>query len=159
MSTYIIDLDGTVICSKHRKLTRADGSLDLEHWIENNRAEKIQLDSLLPLAVTMRKAYFSGIHTVLVCTARVLSVHDYSFLMEHNLPYHTMLDRPNGCNMPDHELKDVQLRIYAHNQGMSWARFAAQSICYDDNQAVLTRMTEIGIATMDAVQINRAMAL
>jgi hypothetical protein len=156
---YVFDLDHTVICSLHRKLTLPDGSLDLEHWIQNNTAEKIQLDSLLPLAVTMRKAYFSGLHTVLVSTARVLGVHDYAFFMEHNLPYHSMLDRPNGCQMADADLKEIQLRIYAHKEGISWAKFASESVCYDDNQAVLTRMSTIGLATVDAIPTNKALAL
>ena len=47
---YIFDLDHTVIDSSHRQLTRADGSLDLDHWIENCTREKIYQDKLLPLA-------------------------------------------------------------------------------------------------------------
>jgi len=158
MQYNIIDLDGTVICSQHRKLSNPDGSLDLDHWIENCTAEKIALDSLLPLAETMRKAYYSGIHTVIVCTARVLSEADYAFFMEHNLPYHFMLDRPQGCTMADAELKDIQLRIFAHNQGISWAKFASQSVCYDDNQAVLSRMRLSGIVALDATELNRSIA-
>ena len=155
---YILDIDGTVVCSLHRKLTRADGSLDLEHWVENCTAEKIAQDTLLPLAETMRKAYYSGIHTVIVCTARVLSDADYSFFLEHNLPYHFMLDRPEGCNMADSDLKDIQLRIFAHNQGISWAKFASQSVCFDDNHSVLDRMKLSGIAAVDATVLNRTMA-
>ena len=155
---YVIDLDGTVIDSTHRKLSNADGSLDLEHWVQNCTAEKVAQDSLLPLVATMRKAYYSGIHTVIVCTARVLTDADYSFFLEHNLPYHHMLDRPCGCTMNDAELKDIQLRLYAHNQGLSWQNFALQAVIYDDNQAVLTRMKMLGIATVDAVQMNQVMA-
>jgi hypothetical protein len=155
----IFDLDRTIICSEHRKAVLPDGSLDLNHWIENNRPELIRLDSLLPLAVTMRKTYHSGLHTVLVCTARVLGVADYEFFTAHNLPFHHMLDRPNGCNMVDHELKDVQLRIFAHQQGISWQKFASQSVIYDDNENVLTRMSEIGLATVNAVEMNKVLAL
>jgi hypothetical protein len=155
----IMDLDHTVICSKHRKCTLPDGNLDLDHWIANCTPEKIALDSLLPLAVTMRKAYYSGLHQVIVCTARVLGEADYSFFLENDLPYHAMLDRPEGCSMPDAELKDVQLRLYAHSLGISWAKFASQAVVYDDNQAVLKRLKSIGIVTMDAVEINRIMAV
>jgi hypothetical protein len=155
---YIMDLDNTVVCSKHRHATLPNGNLDLDHWVEHCTAELIALDSLLPLAVTMRKAYYSGLHKIVVCTARVLCEADYLFLLEHDLPYHDMLDRPMGCGMPDAELKDIQLRIYAHNLGISWARFSSQAVIYDDNQAVLTRMKSIGIATMDAVEINQSMA-
>jgi hypothetical protein len=156
---YLFDLDHTVICSNHRKVTKTGGDLDLAHWIENCTPEKIALDSLLPLAVTMRKAYFSGIHEIVVVTARVLGVADYDFFMENNLPYHHMLDRPNGCTMGDADLKEIQLRIFAHNQGISWAKFAATSVCYDDNHAVLVRMADMGIAIVDAVEMNQAMAL
>ena len=54
---YIFDLDHTVIDSSHRQLTKADGSLDLAHWIANNTREKIMADSLLPLATQWRKAF------------------------------------------------------------------------------------------------------
>ena len=73
----IFDLDGTVIDSSHRKLAKPDGSLDLEHWIDNCTPEKIAADSLLPLVSLMRKNWRGG-HTVLVCTARVLSDADYN---------------------------------------------------------------------------------
>ena len=50
---YIFDLDHTVIDSSHRQLTREDGSLDLDNWIENCTHEKIMQDSLFPwLAVS-----------------------------------------------------------------------------------------------------------
>ena len=38
---YIFDLDHTVIDSSHRQITRADGSLDLDAWIENSTRKKI----------------------------------------------------------------------------------------------------------------------
>jgi hypothetical protein len=155
---YIFDLDETVICSKHRKNTLPDGSLDLKHWIEHNTAEKIAKDSLLPLAKTMRSTYFSGEHIVIVCTARVLSEADYEFFMIHNLPYHHMLDRPLGCNMADHELKDIQLRLFAHGLGISWAEFSFNAIIYDDNRKVLERCQNIGITALNAIGINKALA-
>ena len=40
---YIFDLDHTVIDSSHRQITRPDGSLDLDAWIENyNHASTIR---------------------------------------------------------------------------------------------------------------------
>lgn len=158
MSYRIIDLDGTVINSEHRKNTLPDGNLDLAHWIENNTPDKIMADSLLPLATEMRKMYYSGIHHVIVCTARVLSETDYEFFLLHNLPYHAMLDRPQDCTMADHTLKDIQLRLYAHKLGISWRRFASQCVLYDDNQKVLSHLKSIGIAGVDAVQLNEVLA-
>jgi hypothetical protein len=155
---YCADLDGTLIDSDHRKLTLPNGSLDLDHWVENCTARKIMQDTLLPLVEMVRKAYFSGIHQVLIVTARVLSDHDYEFFMVHNIPFHVMLDRPLGCTMADAELKDIQLRLYAHSINMPFAKFAAQALVIDDNQDVLTRMESIGITTMDAIQQNRILA-
>lgn len=154
---HIFDLDLTVIDSTHRKATLPDGSLDLDHWIENNTAEKIRLDSILPAAKMMRAAYYSGRHTVIVCTARVLGEADYAFFMEHNLPYHFMLDRPLGCTLPDVELKDIQLRLWAHNNGLSWSKFISGALIIDDNQAVLERMKSLGLATLDAIELNRTL--
>jgi len=153
----IFDLDGTVICSKHRHATLSDGSLDLEHWIENSTPDKIAQDSVLPLVSLMRKNWRGG-HTVIICTARVLADADYAFFMENDIPFHTVLSRPEGCTMADTELKDIQLRLYAQNKGVSWKRFSANAVIYDDNQAVLKRCKDIGIRTQDAVVLNRILA-
>ena len=154
---YIIDLDGTVICSKHRQATLPNGNLDLPHWKQNSTAELVALDSLLPCIDLMRTKFYSGNHTVIVCTARVLSDFDYSFFMENDIVYDVILSRPDGCTMPDAELKDIQLRLYAHEQGISWAKFASRAVILDDNQAVLNRLQSIGIMAVDAVQLNQEM--
>jgi len=151
---YIFDLDHTVIDSSHRKATLPDGSLDLDHWIENNTSEKIARDGLLPALAMLRSAFYSGKHTVVICTARVLSNADYEFFTLHNIPFHTMLDRPQGCLMADTDLKDIQLRLYAHQNDMTWREFCAKSVIIDDNQAVLSRMKSIGVPTMDAIELN-----
>ena len=154
----IYDLDGTVICSAHRKATLPDGSLDLEHWIENSTPDKVAKDSLLPLATLMRKNWRAN-HTVLVCTARVLSDADFMFFLENDIPYHKILSRPAGCQTADHTLKDIQLRLYAHDMGLSWKSFCAQAVVYDDNQAVLNQLESIGMKTYCAVKLNKVMAI
>ena len=151
---WIFDLDGTVICSKHRQATLPNGDLDLPHWKDNSTAKLVARDSLLPCIDTMREKDASGKHTIIVCTARVLSDHDYSFFMENNVPYDVMLSRPDGCVMADAELKDVQLRLYAHEQGISWARFSSRAVVIDDNMAVLDRLESICIITVDALDWN-----
>lgn len=153
----VYDLDGTVICSLHRKATLEDGSLDLEHWIENSTPEKVASDSLLPLVSLMRKNWRTG-HTIIVCTARVLSDADYAFFLENDIPFHTMLSRPEGCTMSDHTLKDIQLRLYAQNLGISWKRFCSESVLYDDNGQVLKHLGNIGMTTRDAVTLNKVLA-
>ena len=148
---YIFDLDHTVIDSSHRQLTRADGSLDLDHWIENCTREKIYQDKLLPLARLMRSAYAQG-HQVIVCTARVLSVWDHAFLADNNLRAHAILSRPMGCADADDTLKENLLFDYF--KGIPLARWARQAYFYDDNKNVLKMAEKLGIHARDAVQLN-----
>ena len=149
---YIFDLDHTVIDSSHRQLTRADGSLDLDHWIENCTREKIYQDKLLPLAKLMRSAYAQG-HNVIVCTARVLSVWDHAFLADHNLRAHAILSRPMGCADADSVLKENLL--FEHFRGVPLARWARDSVFYDDNLGVLAMAEKLGIKTKYAPQLNK----
>ena len=150
---FIYDLDHTVIDSSHRQATLADGSLDLAHWIENNTPEKIARDSLLPLAKQMRENFKRGAEIV-VCTARVLQCADYEFLREHGLRAHAILSRPMGDNTSDHLLKERLLREYARKRGISWARFCKFSTMLDDNQNVITHLTNIGLWIHNAVPFN-----
>ena len=148
---YIFDLDHTVIDSSHRQITRADGSLDLDHWIENCTREKIYQDKLLPLARLMRSAYAQG-HDVIVCTARVLSAHDYAYLAHHDLKAHAILSRPMGCADADSVLKENLLFDYF--QGVPLARWTRNAVFYDDNLGVLEMAKKLGIMTKNAVQLN-----
>ena len=150
---FIYDLDHTVIDSTHRQATLADGSLDLAHWIENNTPEKIAQDSLLPLAKQMRENFKRGAEIV-VCTARVLQSADYEFLREHGLHAHAILSRPMGDNTSDHLLKERLLREYARKRGISWARFCKFSTMLDDNQNVITHLTNMGLWIHNAVPFN-----
>ena len=151
---YIFDLDHTVIDSSHRQLTRPDGSLDLQNWIENCTLEKIMADKLLPLARLMRSAYNQG-HQVLICTARNLSLYDYMFLGDNDLFANAILSRPDGDNRPDDELKrDLLLK---HFEGVPLARWARNAVFYDDNQAVLAMAEKLGIRTKNAIKLNAKM--
>ena len=150
---FIYDLDHTVIDSTHLQATLADGSLDLAHWIENNTPEKIARDSLLPLAKQMRENFKRGAEIV-VCTARVLQCADYEFLREHGLRAHAILSRPMGDNTSDHLLKERLLREYARKRGISWARFCKFSTMLDDNQNVITHLTNMGLWIHNAVPFN-----
>ena len=148
---YIFDLDHTVIDSSHRQLTRPDGSLDLQNWIENCTLDKIMADKLLPLARLMRSAYSQG-HQVLICTARNLSLFDYMFLGDNDLFANAILSRPDGDNRPDDELKrDLLLK---HFEGVPLARWARNAVFYDDNLAVLAMAEKLGIRTKNAIQLN-----
>jgi len=152
---YIFDLDHTVIDSSHRQLTRADGSLDLAHWIENCSREKIFGDSLLPLADQMRDLIARG-RNVVICTARVMSDADYDFLYAHGLYTPWILSRPMGSRLGDAELKKGLLRAFASRQDISWARFARTSIMLDDNLGVLAMLRDNGFRAYDPARWNRA---
>jgi hypothetical protein len=154
----IFDLDGTVIDSSHRYTTLPNGGIDLPAWIRDNTRENCFKDSLLPAVRTMRKDYKAN-GTVIVCTARVLSDWDYEFFMTNNIPYHVMLDRPLGCALGDADLKEFQLRLFAHNNGLSWAKFCTISSFFEDADTVLDRMDKIGVPTIDARLWNKQLSM
>lgn len=153
---FIFDLDHTVIDSTHRQLTRPDGSLDLEHWLENCTPEKIAGDTLLPLADVMRRYYAEG-HTVVVCTARSGDcVHDKAFLARHDLRYHHWLSRGDSME-GDATLKTRLLNEWAEREGLpdDWRR---DSFMWDDNQAVIAQMFRDRLFCGDAIKYNRRLA-
>jgi len=156
MQTYIFDLDHTVIDSTHRQLTKADGSLDLAHWIENNTPQKIAADKLLPLADTMRQRIAQG-REVIICTARVMGEHDYQFLKDHGLFVPVILSRPMGDSSPDWMLKERLLRQYASDTGRSWARFCLSAVMYDDNESVVKMAYLNNIDAYNAIELNKSM--
>ena len=156
MKTFIFDLDHTVIDSSHRQITLADGSLDLNNWIENCTKEKIMADKLLPLADVMRERIAQG-QEVIICTARVMGEHDYQFLKDHGLFVPVILSRKMGNHKGDAQLKELALRMYARNNGRSWVRFSRNACIYDDNLNVLSRLASIGIAAYNATSINASL--
>ena len=156
MAYVIFDLDGTVIDSTHRQATKADGSLDLDHWIENNTADKIMADSLLPLADTMRALAAAG-HIIVICTARAVQDADKLFLSINRLPYNALLHREIGNMESDSSLKIRLLETYFIAQGFANAA-QARPIMFDDNLKVLDAMLSIGIKCYDATRINKRLA-
>jgi hypothetical protein len=154
---FIFDLDHTIIDSSHRQLTKADGSLDLDHWIANNTREKIMGDSLLPLADEWRKAQAKGAEIV-ICTARVIGPHDLEFLARHGLQYKALLARQAGQSTPDDLLKWALLRNYARTIGKSWRNFCAFSIMFDDNKNVIQGLTSRGLRVYNAISINERLS-
>jgi hypothetical protein len=152
MAYVIFDLDHTVICSKHRHSTLPCGSLDLAHWRENSTAEMIAKDGLLPLANAMRAIYAVG-HTVVICTARVMSEHDVAFLDTHGLKYHALLSRDGeNDNRRDAQLKIDLLRDYFEREGTTI--FQARPIMFDDNLSVIDAVRREGVICIDATKEN-----
>ena len=153
---YFFDLDHTVIDSSHRQITRPDGSLDLAAWIQNNTRENIMGDSLLPLAAQWRRVDRKGA-TIIICTARVMGAHDYEFLRANGLRWDACLSRREGDATPDADLKEKMIRQYAQARPMSWARFCATSIFFDDNANVLSMLDRIGIKAYDSISLNETL--
>ena len=155
---FIYDLDHTVIDSSHRQLTRADGSLDLAHWIENNTREKIMRDKLLPLAGHWKTQRARGCEIV-ICTARVMGEHDLDFLDKHDLFWDGLISRSLKDGSADAVLKERGLRTYAHEQRVSWRRFCQFSMMFDDNLNVIKALTARGLRVYNSLEINaRAVA-
>lgn len=152
----IFDLDHTVIDSSHRQLTSPDGSLDLDHWRENCTREKIMADTLLPLANVMRRYYDEG-HMVVVCTARVCSVHDMDYLAQRRLRYHHFLSRDANDMRGDADYKSEKLETWAQSQylGDDWR---SNAIMFDDNRKVIDRMLAERLNCVDAIAHNRRLA-
>lgn len=156
-TVVIFDLDGTVIDSSHRHLSKPDGSVDLVHWRENCTAEKIFADRLLPLAKSMRRIHAAGNHVV-VCTARVMSQHDLDYLSNNNLPYHGMLSRAEGDVRGDADMKVDKLNAYLVKMGYGSIR-EANCVMFEDNLKVIEAMTQQGVLMINATRENRRRTL
>ena len=154
---YFFDLDHTVIDSSHRQITRPDGSLDLAAWVRNNTRENIMGDSLLPLAAQWRRVDKKGA-TIVICTARVMGAHDYEYLRANGLRWDACLSRREGDTTPDADLKERMIRKYASARPMSWARFCASSVFFDDNKNVLAMLDRIGIKAYDSISLNERLS-
>lgn len=152
---YIFDLDHTLICSKHRTLTRADGSLNLAAWFENCTREKIFADSLLPLADYALDLMAKG-YEVIACTARTLSEHDRDFFAAHGLHFRRILSRPAGDMRPDWQLKGDLFAQDAATLGIEFAAYAYDSIFFDDNEKVLQHAESLGIIAFQSKELNAA---
>mgnify|MGYP000025344702 CR=1 FL=1 len=157
MAYVIFDLDGTVIDSRHRQATRADGSLDLDHWIARNKPELIMQDSLLPLARVMRIIKRNG-HKVIVCTARSYQIADEEFLWANGLDYDVYLSRAAKGDMRD----DASLKVQLLNDYFIGLGFRsveqAKPMMFDDNLKVIDAMIAIGVTCYDANYANARLA-
>ena len=145
----IWDLDGTVICSRHRQLADSQGNLDLAAWRANSTPEKIAQDSLLPLAKYLQADIWLD-QPAAICTARVLGEADLAYLERHGIKPSIILSRREGDTRPDAELKRALIKKYI-------SPLTALSII-DDNASVLAMARAEGWNAIDAVQVNRKLA-
>ena len=154
----IFDLDHTVIDSSHRAVTRPDGTLDLDAWRACSTWEYICRDSLLPIAQLWRSAMRRGEH-IIICTARVMTAADFLVLEAYGLQFDACLSRDGERDTrADWALKRDLLTDYAQSLGLSWRRFAADCVAYDDNKAIHDYYTHAGILAHDAIELNKRLA-
>lgn len=153
----IFDLDGTLIDSSHRQLTKPNGDLDLDHWIENCTRKKVLRDSLLPMIDVYHRERAAN-NFIMFCTARVLGSPDHEFFASNGLLADHIISRPNGCTTNDALLKEIQLRMFAHERGITWRDFCSNAIMYDDNQNVISHMSQNGLTVHNAKLLNRSLA-
>ena len=145
----IWDLDGTVICSAHRRLADSQGNIDLDAWRANSTPEKIAQDSLLPLAKYLQ-ADIALDQPAAICTARVLGEADLAYRARHGIKPSLILSRREGDTRPDAELKRDLIKKYVYP-------LTTISII-DDNPNVLAMAREEGWNAIDAVQVNQKLA-
>ena len=151
---FIFDLDGTVIDSSHRQ------GDTLDDWRRMNTVGNIMRDRLLPLAGKMQSAIQDGLD-VWICTSRVMGKADFAFLrMQSLLPNGgPVLHRISDADDRDcGDLKLAKLQGIAASMGVSWARFANDSIMFDDSIDVQATMRDAGLRVVDPVQFNSYIA-
>lgn len=137
----IFDLDMTLIDSSHRQ-----GST-LEYWIENSTRENIFLDKLMPISnifFELDKTNFTNI----AVTAREMSIHDFDFLLYHNINFKMILHRGSSKEL-DEVLKRSKL------QELFESGFYKPFLAFDDKQENLQVFEEFGFKTFDAKLLNK----
>ena len=145
----IFDLDGTCIDSSHRQLTKADGTLDIENWLENATPEKVFKDSLLPLASEISKRKKAGDYTI-ISTARNMTDADFEFLKINNMVPNLIISRKVGDNRSDGELKLKRL-----NSLFNLKQFRnANKIMFDDANSVRATLRGLLDAVINPAKIN-----
>ena len=142
MTYHVFDLDGTVIDSRHRYKTLANGDIDLQHWRDNSTAEMIAKDTLLPCANKMRRQFNSG-NTVIICTSRIMQEADFVFLDKHSLLSDAILFRPYGVNDGCADLKEYMLDEYFDAQNTCIE--AETVVLYEDHMGVIDRLRSRGV--------------
>lgn len=145
----IFDLDGTVIDSSHRQLTRPDGTLNLDHWKENCTPAKIFNDKLLPLARILRQQIREGA-PVIICTARVFSDADWQYLENHGILASCVLTRGHNDTRGDGEYKIGKLSAIASPDELR------NAVMFDDASKVRAALRQtFGMRVIDPVPLNK----
>jgi hypothetical protein len=150
MKNHIFDLDGTIICSKHRQKLKPNGDLDLDHWIANRaKYHLVMADKLLPLSRLWRAIQLDN--RPAICTSRVISHLDEDFLLKHKLIWSTFMHREGGDFTSDAEYKVKHIRNHLDRTGWD----ASTTTLYDDHAGVRQAVRkELGLKVFDPVPFN-----
>ena len=145
---FIFDLDGTTIDSTHR---HGDGTL--ADWQRNATDENVANDSLLPLANGWKEINRKH-HTIVVMTARVMGMVDYTFLINNGLYADFIYSRPEGITIADDILKRNFLISLKRDIKKSLAWIRSHAIMFDDNANVRYTMRNELIKAYNPTQYN-----
>lgn len=132
----VYDMDGTIVCSKHRYRTKINEQgkevIDLLHW--QAHAHKAYSDSLLPLAEQYKRDLQDSQCYVIIATARVLGEEDMRFIRDKLGIPDKIISRPAGSDESGASLKVKGLKPL---RSLKQFRDAAWTF-YEDNLAYLT---------------------
>jgi len=151
MRNHIFDLDGTVICSKHRQKLKPNGDLDLDHWIANAaKYSSVMQDRLLPMSRFWRSLQSSGTYPA-ICTSRVISHLEHDYLLKHQLLFSTFMHRNPGDRTADAEYKVKHIRKHLDNTGWN----ASETTLYEDHAGVREAVKrELGLRVFNPIPFN-----
>jgi len=151
MKNHIFDLDGTVVCSAHRQILKANGDLDLAHWIKNRLdRDMVMGDKLLPLArFWMKLQAFDDAPAI--CTSRIISELEYEFLAKNGLKFGVFMHRAEGDWRGDADYKVARIR--GHLDATGWE--ASVTTLYDDHAGVREAVKrELGLKVLNPIPLN-----
>jgi hypothetical protein len=138
---YIYDGDGTIVDSSHRRLSKSDGSIDLEAWEENSTKDLIEKDDIMPLAIQMNQHYKNG-DMVIICTADVVpkGSYRYEWYIKNGFLFDKLISRPVGNVTTDWVLKQRQLAYLYRLKAYA----KCDKVMYDDNINNLKALADLG---------------
>lgn len=105
----VYDIDGVLVDTSHRYRTLPNGTIDLQYWRDNQKREKIMLDTLLPMSEQYIKDVGNDDVFVIICTSRQMIDADFEYINDRLGKPNILISRPHGNNEPDGILKARQL--------------------------------------------------
>lgn len=144
------DLDGTLICSKHRSSLKEDGTFDLEAWRAKCIPEFINQDTLLPLADAFFENQKTG-YTQIAVTARDMVQADFDYLKSKGMHFDMILHRKNSDEL-DEVLKNKRLQDFLNKEGR------IPFMAFDDKEENLAVFDRYGFRTFNAKYMNYKLA-